>query len=206
LSAVVGLKSVHVAKFRQAFPDHTQDLPEAAADGFKGSLEAVTDHANKLKRLKLGLPAFQPPPPPTPVDLYEAPDGFRGTFDEVAAHEAQLGHTFCARTGAVIGHPAAPTVLSALEPLELGQFALAFHALGVDVASELQGCPDAWLLEKVGFNAAHLLKFRDAVPDGTDALTETASDGYKGSAFLVRCALQPMEVGPGEACGVRGVV
>jgi hypothetical protein len=53
----------------------------------------------------------------------------------------------------------------------------------VDTAAELGGCTDAWLSAKVGLSLpAHLAKFRDAVADTTDALPNTASDGFKGAA------------------------
>jgi hypothetical protein len=48
----------------------------------------------------------------------------------------------------------------------LGDFSLAFHTYGVDDASELGGCTDAWLKANLGFNEAHLVKFREVCACG----------------------------------------
>jgi hypothetical protein len=103
----------------------------------------------------------------------------------VVAHEAQIGHKFCEVTGNVVPYGDAPSAESVLaaEGVGLRQFVLPLHQRGVDTAAELGGCTDAWLSAKVGLSLpAHLAKFRDAVADTTDALPNTASDGFKGAA------------------------
>lgn len=184
----VGLKSVQLAKFRKAFPDETENLPEVSQDHYRGTSQGVLDHNNKLKRLQLGLSPFKAPSatstPVVPVDLYEAPDGFRGTFEEVSAHELHnLGHTFDGDT--VKPHPDAPTTKSVLQPLDLNHFEQGFTRLGIHVASELKGCSDAYLKGRVGMSPEEIAKFREAVQDTTAAMPETASDGFKGSEFEV---------------------
>ena len=119
------------------------------------------------------------------MELYEAPDGFRGTYEEILAHEEKLGYKFCEETGAIKPHSndVAPvkSVLNA-EGVGLGQYVEPFHLNGVNFATELSGCTDAWLADKVGLTTAeHLTKFRELVPDNTADLPATASDGFKGT-------------------------
>lgn len=81
--------------------------------------------------------------------LYEAPDGFRGTFEEVSAHEEILGLKYCEETNAVISHepdgPQEPAegddakVQDLLMDIGLGHFAVPFHKVGVDYQVELEG-------------------------------------------------------------------
>jgi hypothetical protein len=47
--------------------------------------------------------------------VYEAPDGFRGTYDEVAAHEETLGLKYGETTGP------GPSVHDVLSPTEVGK-------------------------------------------------------------------------------------
>ena len=188
LVSQVGMKPVQLAKFRKAFPDETSNLPEVCEDHYKGSSQSVTDHSNKLKRLHLGLSPFKPPRPlqvpAVAVDLYEAPDGFRGTFEEVSAHELNvLGHTFDGDE--VKPHPEAPTAGSVLAPLDLSGFEQGFGRLGIHLGAELKGCTDAYLKGRVGMSPEEIAKFREAVPDTTEKMPETASDGFKGSEFEV---------------------
>ena len=118
--------------------------------------------------------------------LVQAPDGFRGTYDEVVAHEAKLGYKYCEETGAVKPHNdevgSVASVLHA-EGVDLGDFVEPFHQHGVDFATELSGCSDAWLAKHVGLTApGQLAKFREVVPDHAADLAATATDGFKGTA------------------------
>ena len=117
--------------------------------------------------------------------LYEAPDGFRGTYDEVVAHEEKLGYKFCEETGTIKPHSdevaSAESVLNA-DGVDLGKYVEPLHQNGVNFATELSGCTDAWLADKVGLtSSADLTKFRELVPDNTADLSATASDGFKGT-------------------------
>jgi hypothetical protein len=157
---------------------------QQAPDGFRGTYNEVLAHEQKLG-LSTGSEHEV-------TNLFEAPDGFRGSYDEVLAHEAKIGHTFCETTGNVVAHrngPSAESVLST-EELGLARFVLPLHTNGVDSASELKGCTDAWLAAKTGMKVVHIVKFRTAVPDTTADLPAEASDGFKGS---------PVEVAAHEA-------
>ena len=79
-----------------------------APDGFRGSYDEVLAHEAKIglkfcestgnvvthgnvSAPKMQAPAMNADHDRVLVRLYEAPDGFRGTYDEVLAHEEKLG-------------------------------------------------------------------------------------------------------------------
>jgi len=116
----------------------------------------------------------------------------------VLAHEAKFSHKFCEATGNVValGHgPSAESALAA-DGVGLEHFVLPLHQHGVDLAAELKGCSDAWLMAQLGMQEAHVAKFRHAVgPDATTSADPAgscvgASDGFVGS---------PVEVAAHEA-------
>jgi len=151
---------------------------EQAEDGYRGTYDEVLAY-EKMRGYNVGHEKEM-------ENLYEAPDGFRGTYDEVIAHEEKLGYKFCEETNTVKPHSddvaSAESVLSA-EGVGLGQYVEPLHQNGVNFATELSGCTDAWLADKVGLTSPdHLAKFREVVPDSTADLPATASDGFMGTA------------------------
>jgi len=153
-----------------------------APDGFRGTYEQVVAHEKTLGIETGHEEDIQ--------DLYQAPDGFRGTYDEVVAHEEKLGFKYCEETGTVKPHSddvvSVESVLNA-EGVGLGEYVEPFHQNGVNFATELSGCTDTWLAEKVGLTSLEqLAKFREVVVDNTASLPATAQDGFKGTESDVK--------------------
>jgi len=155
-----------------------------APDGFRGTYEEVDAHEKKLRHTISSNSELQ-------LSVYEAPDGFLGTYEEVLAHEASLGHKFCDVTGRVVAinpGPSAESVLAA-DGVGLEQFVQPLRQLGVELAAELKGCHDKWLIANLNMTKVQIAKFREAVgPDPTSDESQSwfeASDGFVGSKVEV---------------------
>jgi hypothetical protein len=103
-------------------------------------------------------PALEPHHDRVLIRIYEAEDGFTGTYDEVLAHEQKMGLT------SGIGHAATVQHVLGSKAGGLASFVDLFHKNGIDNASELEGCTDAFLAEKIGMSPAQVTQFRQVKP------------------------------------------
>ena len=170
-----------------------ESAAKAATDKAKAAIAAAkaADSSAKAKEEKVNNGATAGPPAAgnvkvdneEPVAMSATVQHFEPETQKKSSCASVTGQDATRSAGSVIAQSdKSATELLSAKGIELERFALPLHVHGVDTAAELKGCSDAWLATHAGLSArVHLTKLRRVIPDTTDRMPHTASDGFKGS-------------------------
>jgi len=100
-------------------------------------------------------------------DIYEAPDGFRGTWDTVSEHEHNLGFAYCESTGRVVSikpneFGSLQALIDLLKEENLNQHLQALVSAGHITVTSVNSLTTEDL-RGLGFKKAHILKLSRAL-------------------------------------------